>query len=95
MSDGLENVSDALEARDREGVQRFCFYHFQDVEGALAGRGLYLAFGVFRDDSVAAAEVGHMVRGILESHGFGVEWDGSDKTRLLIPSIDWKRRLRG
>lgn len=94
MSDGLEDVYEGLYERGPAGVEGYCFYHFQDVEQALAGGGLYLAFGVFREDKAAAAEVGRLVRGVLESHGFRVDWDGNTDTRPLVSEFDWKRRLR-
>jgi hypothetical protein len=93
MSDGLEDVSDALQKRKKTSSQGYCFYHFQDVEHALRGEGLWLAFGVFGADEAKEAELGRLVKGILESHRFLVVWQGDTDTRIHIPDLDWKRRF--
>ena len=93
MSDGISDVSEALHQRgSREGVQGYCFYHGQDLERAVAGEGLMLAFGSLEDDETLKLGVGQRVREILESGGFTVQWNGDAKKRLNLPSLDWKRR---
>ncbi len=93
MSDGLTEVAEALHARGRrEGVQGYCFYHGQDLERAVKGEGLKLAFGSLDDDKAHKLEVGQRVREILEGGGFTVQWNGDAETRLNLPGLDWKRR---
>ncbi len=93
MSDGLTEVAEALHARgSREGVQGYCFYHGQDLERAVAGEGLMLAFGSLDDDRTHKLEVGQRIREVLERSGFTVQWNGDTETRLKLPGLDWKRR---
>lgn len=92
MSDGIGDVSEVLHERGQKGVKGYCFYHGQDVERAVAGEGLMLAFGALDDDKARKMEMGQMVKDILESFGFTVEWNGDAETRLSLPNLDWKRR---
>ena len=92
MSDGQEDVGQALHERGRAGVKGYCFYHGQDVERAVSGGGLWIAFGDL--DAVAEQKkaVGEQVKDCLERHGIKVEWSGDPERRLGIPRLDWKRR---
>lgn len=92
MSDGISDVSEALHQRGREGVQGYCFYHGQDLERAVEGEGIMLAFGSLDDDKAHKLEVGQKIREILEGCGFTVQWNGEAETRLNLPGLDWKRR---
>lgn len=92
MSDGLAEVSEELHQRGRHGVKGYCFYHEQDVERAVSGEGLNIAFGALNDDAGAKAEAGGLVRDELKLQGIHVEWNGDPEERLLLPAFDWKRR---
>jgi hypothetical protein len=92
MTDGLEDVSQALGERGRTGVIGYCFYHGQDMERAVVGGGLMIAFGDLKDDKEKKGEVGRFIKEVLEQHGFSVEWNGNPEKRLSIPTIAWKRR---
>ena len=92
MSDGTSDVSEVLHERGRKGIKGYCFYHGQDVEGAVAGRGLVIAFGDLDDDKAKKTLVGRLVSDVLQEFGFAVEWNGDPETRLNIPALDWKRR---
>jgi hypothetical protein len=92
MSDGIADVSQVLHQRGRKGVKGYCFYHGQDLERAVAGVGLWLAFGDLDQDPQKKAEVGRTVKAVFERFGFRVEWNGDPETRLCLPDIDWKRR---
>lgn len=95
LSDGFEAVADVINA---DGVPQdrysgFCFFHSQDLDRALDGEGLALAFGHI--DSQAAADfiaVGRKVCEVLAQHGLQTAWDGSDKRRIQLPHIRWQRR---
>jgi len=91
MSDGLSDVAEHLHER-YDGVKGYCFYHGQDVERAMKGAGLMIAFGDLDDDKTKKTEIGHLVREALQTAGFAVEWNGDPETRLNVPRIDWKRR---
>jgi hypothetical protein len=92
MSDGLDDVSGVLRRRGRNGVKGYCFYHGQDVERAVAGGGLTVAFGDLDDDKAQKTKIGHLVKEVLQVCGLAVEWNGDPEARLNIPGIDWKRR---
>jgi hypothetical protein len=93
MSDGLDEVDEARSARGADSITGYCFFHAQDLERALAGHGLLLAFGAFRDDDASKVEVGRTIRTVLQQHGLATEWSGDPKTRIQLPKIDWQRRL--
>ena len=92
LSDGLSDISQVLHRRGREGVQGYCFYHGQDLERAVEGEGIMLAFGSLDDDRANKLQVGQRVRNVLERAGFTVEWNSDAETRLNLPTLDWKRR---
>jgi hypothetical protein len=93
MADGISDVAEVLHSLGRDGIRGYCFYHGQDVERAVAGGGLNIAFGDVNDDPAKSAGVGTAIKQVLEQHGFQVTWDGDIATRLNIPVFDWKRRL--
>jgi hypothetical protein len=92
MSDGLRDVGEELHQRNGTAITGYCFYHGQDVERAVAGDGLMLAFGDLNDDNAAKVVVGNVIKDALEKGGFNTEWNGDSESRIKIPSIDWKRR---
>ncbi|MGM1064961.1 DUF6891 domain-containing protein [Saccharothrix sp. Mg75] len=74
----------------------YVFFHRQDTEGAVAGRGLYLAFGslVEAEDPAAADEaVAREVADALAAGGLPVEWNGSVRSRIKVDLADWRKRL--
>jgi hypothetical protein len=95
QSEGYDLVRKEMdEVDDFDDVLGYCFYHGQDVERAVDGGGLYLAYGPpepHQEESVGP-EVGKMIVAELERGGFQVEWDGSYSTRIHIPRLNWQRR---
>ncbi|MCX7359701.1 MAG: hypothetical protein NT015_16375 [Alphaproteobacteria bacterium] len=94
QSDGLSDVRDAAHARGMKRYQGYCFFHAQDIESALDGRGMYLAFGVFDRNGAKIAEIGQRVVAALREAGLAVDWDGDEKKRVSISMIEWRRRLQ-
>lgn len=94
MSDGIADVSEELARHPRGHFQGYCFYHGQDLERALAGLGLMLAFGDLREDKNKSVLVGKSIQAAFERAGFRTSWDGTAATRIDVLQIDWKRRLR-
>ena len=92
ISDGESDVGEELAKSDRSKVRGYCFYHFQDVERAVAGKGLMLAFGDLRSDREEKIKVGRLIVDTMRAHGFVVEWTGDPDVRIGLPKIDWKRR---
>ncbi|MCB9657560.1 MAG: hypothetical protein H6726_07940 [Sandaracinaceae bacterium] len=90
QSDGLAEV---LALRNERGgsALRYCFYHGQDLERALEGDGLLIAFGAFFDDAMVI-DAGERLVSILERAGLDVAWDGDPEQRILLPNVAWMRR---
>lgn len=69
------------------------FYHGQDLERALVGEGLMLAFGSFEpDDPEGDIAVAREVIEVFARNGIELEWNGSPDTRLSIAPFEWRRR---
>ncbi|WP_431263169.1 DUF6891 domain-containing protein [Roseateles chitinivorans] len=94
QSDGWGDIVEArAEADDPGAFHGYCFFHGQDLERAVHGQGLFLAFGsIDGDDDTEGVKVGERVVELLKGAGFRVEWGGTFKTRIFIPDFDWKRR---
>ena len=92
QSDGLSDVSSELAFRDRAKVRGYCFYHGQDLERAVAGGELWLAFGDFEDTPEGAQAIGKFIVEILVKAGFQVNWNGAPGKRINVAKLDWKRR---
>src|SRR5262249_3689865 len=82
------------EHADRNRVIGYCFYHGQDLERAVHGEGLYLAFGPIdaRNEATEGSRIGALIVEELKRAGFTVQWDGTFGKRIHIRAIDWKRR---
>jgi hypothetical protein len=91
MSDGFSDIAEELHERGREGVEGYCFYHGQDLERAVDGERLLLAFGDLDDNKESKTRIGRAVAEAITRHGFTVHWNGDPEVRLEI-DIDWKRR---
>lgn len=95
QSDGYYDVRQSYNERaDRDTVIGYCFYHGQDLEGAVRGEGLYLAFGPIdaKKEETEGPRIGAMIVEELARAGFAVTWNSTFNQRILIPAIDWKRR---
>ncbi|NPC70099.1 hypothetical protein HPP05_10125 [Corallococcus exiguus] len=84
----------ALEAR---GLKPWgaAFFHGQDIDYALKGGALCIAFGSLAEaeDAEKDVAVGQAVANALQKHGFAPEWNGSETTRItLLPAFTWRRR---
>ena len=95
QSDGYEDFEAAFADHvEPASVIGFCFYHWQDVERALDGGGLYLAFGPSdpAKEQTDGPVIGTLVREELERAGLEVRWDGKFATRMFMPKIVWQKR---
>ncbi|HUH84741.1 MAG TPA: hypothetical protein VLX85_09015 [Stellaceae bacterium] len=94
LSDGTSDVSEAYHERGGKssGISGYCFYHGQDVERAVAGQGLDLAFGDIEGDAAKGVAIGRRIVAELTRQGLAVEWSGAVEKRLFIPLFDWRRR---
>ena len=95
QSDGYDDVQQMYhEHPDPGGVVGYCFYHGQDLERAVHGEGLNLAFGPIdpQKEESEGPRIGALIVAQVKKAGFAVEWDGTFAHRILIPKLDWKRR---
>ena len=92
MSDGFTEVAEMVHQIGNDGVRGYCFYHGQDLERAVTGDGLMLAFGDLDDSLDGKIEIGNIVVDTMQSHGFDVEWDQNPEKRITTGSFEWQRR---
>lgn len=95
MSDGESDAGERYHELKEEGRQMkgYCFYHGQDVEGAIEGVGLYLAFADDISDPAQVIAVGEQIVAAMTKQGFTVIWDGTGQTRILLSPFNWQNRL--
>jgi len=95
MSDGATDATERYYQMKEEGRQMkgYCFYHEQDIEGAMEELGLYLAFSDIESDPAQTVVIGETVAAIMQQHGFTVVWDGTSKKRILLSPFAWQNRL--
>jgi len=93
QSDGLEAVDElyADAGGPKSAFVGYCFFTSQDLDAAIVGGGLWLAYGSFPGRG-EAVEVGRLLREEFERAGFKVEWDGNVRTRVFLPKFRWQRR---
>lgn len=95
LDDGMEWVNEQLAHESVADGQYtgFCFFHSQDIDHALDGDGLQLAFGpVDSDEEKDAVAVGHQVCQTLHQEGLATLWNGSADVRIGLPGFCWQRR---
>ena len=94
MSGGLEAVTEAVAQASARRYRSYCFYHSQDMERAIKGNGLYLAFGSLDGDETLSVEVGKAIVSALQANELEVEWNGGTKDRIFLPKITWQKRSK-
>jgi hypothetical protein len=95
QSDGHDDFREALARHpNKPAIVGYCFYHGQDVERAIHGGGLYLAFGPVdpKEEQKEGPKIGLIVREELERAGLQVQWDGTFGKRIHVPKFLWQRR---
>ena len=70
----------------------YCFYHGQDLERAVSGNGLMLAYDHVDGDVGDKIKVAQNIQQELEKVGFTLDWNGTTGQRINIPNFDWKHR---
>jgi hypothetical protein len=93
MSDGHSEAHEALTRAVSGRYFGYCFYHGQDLERAVTGGGLMIAFDDLEGDGASKSAVGRLLRETLEQAGLACEWNGDPEQRIGIPGFDWKRRF--
>jgi hypothetical protein len=92
MSDGHYDSNEALDNYPKGHFFGYCFYHGQDLERAVFGGGLMLAYDHIEGDVPDKIKVAEALKSELVNVGFTVEWDGTTDQRIYIPKFDWKHR---
>lgn len=90
---GLAAIDDELKEAESRGteVRGYTFYHEQDTEAAVDGRGVYLYFGAVADGEADALAIAREIQTALQFYGLETEWDGTYGRRVWV-ALDWKRR---
>ena len=94
---GWDDVRSFAEEEQMQGRLPFggVFFHGQDVTRGVNGKGLFLMFGAFEEDSdkKAAADlrIGGQIVEVLRKHKIAVNWDGDANSRIEILPFEWRR----
>ena len=96
QSDGYDDVCQVFQdAGDQSAIRGYCFCHGQDLERAVRGAGLFLAFGPMdpEKEETDGPLVGAEIVTELETHGFKTRWNGTFNQRIFVEDLDWKKRI--
>jgi hypothetical protein len=94
ISEGHQEVFEVLSDSPGHSYIGYCFYHGQDLERAVDGGGLMIAFDHIEGDVPDKIKIGVALKEELEKVGFKLDWDGTTEKRINIPEIEWKRRYK-
>lgn len=91
---GLAEIGDEIQAALDAGVDvsGFTFYHTQDMDGAVGGRGLYLTYGHVDGGETSGVAIGRVIVDTLRAAGLDTDWDGTFGQRIRV-TLDWQRRV--
>ena len=93
MSDGWSDVHEF--APSIPNARGAVFFHGQDIEAAIEGHGLHLAFGSFERGETHEAksiEIAKEACEALRTQGLEVEWDGTINARPKLTPFQWQKR---
>lgn len=74
----------------------YCYFHEQDLDACIEGRGLVLRHGVIKPEFPSPEERGDMATLIvqaMEEVGLEVEWNGDVGKVIVLPGFKWRVRL--
>lgn len=96
-SEGIETITEIWQEAGEENsnIIGYCFFHGQDLEDAVADKGLMFSFGDILGADEKGLQVGRVVVEVLRKHGFEVEWNGTIEERINIPNIAWRKSFNG
>jgi hypothetical protein len=94
-SDGHEEVGKIHKTKPYGTFRGYCFYHGQDLERAVNGDGLMLAFGDMKDTEDGKQLVANRIIEVLIGAGLDPKWTGETNRRIEIPGLKWMRRYSG
>jgi len=95
QDEGEEDAGEIRKDLQAKGIKcrGYCFYDTQDIDRAIAGHELYLAFGQFDGDTTAGRKIGREINALLNRSGFQTVWDQRLESRIGIKPFDWKKRF--
>ena len=96
QSNGYDDIMEIYHnAETKEIIIGYCFYHGQDLERAVQGNGLCLSFGpiIPDEEQIEGPEIGKTIINELKKSGFTTKWNGTFDDRIIITTIDWKKRI--
>lgn len=90
-----EGVADVFELyvhlrNNKFEAEGFCFYTFEDIEGAIHEDVLNITFGDFENDESKALKIGEIVSKYLKQY-FDIEWDGTINEQIKIAPFNWDK----
>ncbi|MBO2459351.1 DUF6891 domain-containing protein [Actinomadura violacea] len=93
---GIAEIGGEVPDGEQHAYRGYAFSHRQDMENAVDGGGLTIAYGVFNDAQMQAdqAGIGREVAAALQRHGLDVQWSGDPGERIEVP-LTWRRRRFG
>lgn len=82
------------------GIEGCCFYHAQDLEGAMQSGTLQLAFsgGMYPeqgDRKANTTRVGNRIVKLLRAQGLDAQWSGNHAHRITVKLGQWRKRSPG
>lgn len=94
MADGHSEAAEALAHEPKDRFFGYCFYHAQDIERAVDGHDLWIAFDHVDGDVPDKARVAPLVVEKLKAAGLHPRWEGDPGQRIALEQFAWKRRFR-
>jgi len=87
-----EQIHEDLKAKGIK-TRGYCFYHTQDMERAIKGDNLFLAFGDFEGNGKLGEDIGREIVAALHEKGFKTDWNGSIEKRIEVVGLKWQKRF--
>jgi len=95
MSEGWDEANDIASSMPQQ-PRGAVFYHWQDLERAVKGEGLWIAYGAYTDDDEAQEELSLAIAreavDILKRAEVPATWEGTIDNRIFIAPFTWQRR---
>ncbi len=83
----------AVEDERAEGEDGFAFFHVQDTDAAVEGRGLFISFGSYDGDPAREALIADRVTEALRHEGLPVHTVGDPEGIIHLHPLRWRKRL--
>jgi hypothetical protein len=93
--DGEGDTQELHDELSKKGIRTYgyCFYHTQDMDRAIKGGNLLLAFGDFKGNDETGAAIGRQINNALQDAGFKTKWNFSVDSRIEITGFAWQKRF--